>query len=167
VEEWKYDGPYRNQQFDSIPYGGFYTQNDIREVVNYASQRQITIIPEIEMPGHSLAALAAYPEYSCLGNVPEVGRAWGGFDDVFCVNDSTFYFLEDVLSEVLELFPSKYIHIGGDECPKERWSKCPKCLNTRFENNLQMRRSCKVILYSESKNFLIVKVDILLDGMKY
>jgi hexosaminidase len=130
-------GPYRNQQFDSIPYGGFYTQDDIREVVIYAAQRHITVIPEIEMPGHSLAALAAYPEYSCLGYVKEVGRGWGGYDDVFCVKDSTFAFLEDVLTEVMELFPSEYIHIGGDECPKERWSKCPKCTNTRYENNLR------------------------------
>lgn len=130
-------GPYRNQQFDSIPYGGFYTQDDVREVVKYASQRQINIIPEIEMPGHSLAALAAYPEYSCLGYVKEVGRGWGGYEDVFCVKDSTFAFLEDVLTEVMELFPSKYIHIGGDECPKDRWSKCPNCANTRFQNNLR------------------------------
>ena len=163
-------GPYRNQQFDSIPYGGFYTQNDIREVVYYASQRQVTIIPEIEMPGHSLAALAAYPEYSCLGTVKEVGRAWGGFDDVFCVNDSTFSFLEDVLSEVIELFPSKYIHIGGDECPKLRWSQCPKCLNTRFEKNLNNEDELQSYFIQRIEKFLnskgrqIIGWDEILEG---
>ncbi|MFN0188243.1 MAG: beta-N-acetylhexosaminidase, partial [Bacteroidia bacterium] len=163
-------GPYRNKQFDSIPYGGYYTQNDIREVVQYASQRQITIIPEIEMPGHSLAALAAYPEYSCLGTVKEVGRAWGGYDDVFCVNDSTFSFLEDVLSEVIELFPSTYIHIGGDECPKERWSRCPKCLNTRFENDLSNEEELqsyfiqRIEKYLNSKGRQIIGWDEILEG---
>ncbi|MBK7967124.1 MAG: beta-N-acetylhexosaminidase [Bacteroidetes bacterium] len=147
-------GPYRNQKFDSIPYGGFYTQSDIREVVNYASQRQITVIPEIEMPGHSLAALAAYPEYSCLGYVKEVGRGWGGYEDVFCVKDSTFTFLEDVLTEVMELFPSKYIHIGGDECPKERWSKCPNCANTRFENNLRNDEELQSYFIQRIEKFL-------------
>lgn len=163
-------GPYRNQEYDSIPYGGFYTQDDIREVVAYAAQRQITVLPEIEMPGHSLAALAAYPEYSCLGDVKEVAKGWGGFDDVFCVNDSTFAFLEDVLTEVLELFPSKFIHIGGDECPKERWRKCPKCLNTRFVNNLRDEDELQSYFIQRIEKFLnskgrqLVGWDEILEG---
>lgn len=115
-------------QFDGVPHSGFYTQEDIKEIVQYAEERFITIIPEIEMPGHSLAALAAYPEFGCTGGPYEVAKTWGVFEDVYCAgNDNTFEFLEDVLSEVIELFPGKYIHIGGDECPKEQWEKCPKC----------------------------------------
>jgi hexosaminidase len=109
-------------------YGGFYTQDDVREIVAYAASRYIAVIPEIEMPGHSLAALASYPELSCTGGPFEVGTQWGIYDDVYCAgNERTFEFLEDVLSEVIELFPSRFIHIGGDECPKERWKKCAKC----------------------------------------
>lgn len=147
--------------------GGFYTQNDIREVVHYASLRQITIIPEIEMPGHSLAALAAYPEFSCVGSIKEVGRAWGGFEDVFCVKDSTFSFLEEVLTEVLELFPSKYIHIGGDECPKDRWSKCPNCANTRYENNLRDGEELQSYFIRRIEKFLNSRCTNYLGGMKY
>lgn len=109
-------------------YGGFYTQAEIREIVAYAASRHITIVPEIELPGHALAALAAYPEYSCTGGPFEVGVEWGVYDDVYCAgNDATFQFLTDVLDEVIELFPGTYIHIGGDECPKKRWEACPKC----------------------------------------
>ncbi len=113
--------------FDSLRYGGFYTQEQIKEVVEYAKKRFVTILPEIEMPGHSLAALAAYPEYSCTGGPFEVANAWGVFDDVYCAKDSTFNFLTDVLNEVMDLFPGEYIHIGGDECPKTRWKVCPGC----------------------------------------
>ncbi len=113
---------------DGKRYGGFYTQDDIREVVAYAASRYITVIPEIEMPGHSIAALASYPELSCTGGPFEVETRWGVFDDVYCAgNDRTFEFMQDVLTEVMELFPSTYIHIGGDECPKTRWKTCPKC----------------------------------------
>ena len=109
-------------------YGGFYTQDDVREVVAYAKSRFVTVVPEIEMPGHSLAALAAYPELSCTGGPFKVGEKWGISEDVYCAgNEKTFEFLEGVLTEVLELFPSEFIHIGGDECPKARWEKCPKC----------------------------------------
>ncbi|MCG3128028.1 MAG: Beta-hexosaminidase [Phycisphaerae bacterium] len=109
-------------------YGGFYTQDDVREVVAYAAERFITVVPEIEMPGHSQAALAAYPQFSCTGGPFEVQTAWGVEDDVYCAgNDETFQFLEAVLSEVIELFPSRYIHVGGDECPKQRWKQCDKC----------------------------------------
>ncbi len=109
-------------------YGGYYTKEDIREVVSYAEERGITIVPEIELPGHSQAALAAYPQLSCTGGPFEVETEWGVFKEIYCAgNDSTFIFLEDVLSEVMELFPSEYIHIGGDEVPKYRWEHCDKC----------------------------------------
>lgn len=110
---------------DGVPYGGFYTQEEVREVVAYAAERHITVIPEIEMPGHSLAALAAYPELACTDGPFEVGTRWGVYDDVYCPTEATFAFLEDVLTEVLELFPSRYIHIGGDEAPKVRWEASP------------------------------------------
>ncbi|MBN2313353.1 MAG: family 20 glycosylhydrolase [Sedimentisphaerales bacterium] len=111
-------------------YGGFFTQDDIREIVAYAQKRYVTIVPEIEMPGHCLAALITYPELSCTGELPsELGNNWI-YKDVYCPgNEKTFAFLEDVLSEVINLFPSPWIHIGGDECPKDRWKVCPKCQN--------------------------------------
>lgn len=122
------EGHYNEQRYDRKPYGGFYTQEDIKEIVRYAAERYVTIIPEIEMPGHALAALAAYPELGCTGGPYEVGTRWGVYDDVFCAgNDSVFTFLQHVLQEVMLLFPGKYIHIGGDECPKVRWEHCPKC----------------------------------------
>ncbi len=115
-------------EFDGQPYGGYYTQEEIKEVVAYAQERYITIVPEIEMPGHSLAALAAYPEYGCTGGPYDVAKTWGVFEDVYCAGkDSTFIFLQNVLSEVMELFPGEYIHIGGDECPKTRWEECEDC----------------------------------------
>lgn len=113
-------GHYSDQKFDDIHYGGYYNQEEIKEIVAYASERHITIVPEIEMPGHAVAALAAYPEYSCTGGPFEVGKTWGVLDDVFCPKDETFTFLENILSEVISLFPSEYLHIGGDECPKTR-----------------------------------------------
>jgi hexosaminidase len=113
---------------DGQPHGGFYTQEDVREVVAYARSRFVTIVPEIEMPGHACAALAAYPELSCSGGPFEVHTVWGVIDDVFCAgNEQTFEFLQDVLTEVMQLFPSTFIHVGGDECPKGRWKTCPKC----------------------------------------
>lgn len=108
---------------DGEPYGGFYTQQEIKEVIAYAQEREITIVPEIEMPGHSLAALAAYPELGCAPGPYEVGTQWGVYDDIYCPSELTFGFLEDVLTEVMELFPSKYIHVGGDEAPKTAWRK--------------------------------------------
>jgi hexosaminidase len=115
----------QSTQYDGKPYGGFYTQEQIREVVAYARDRFITVIPEIEMPGHSLAALAAYPELACTPGPFETATTWGVFKDVFCPKESTFQFLENVLSEVLTLFPSLYIHIGGDEVQKDRWKESP------------------------------------------
>jgi hexosaminidase len=114
-------GHYTDQTFDDVRHGGFYTQEEIKEIVAYAKERHITIIPEIEMPGHALAALASYPEFSCTGGPFEVGKTWGVLEDVFCPKDETFTFLENVLTEVMALFPSEYIHIGGDESPKVRW----------------------------------------------
>ncbi|MFT4679270.1 MAG: hexosaminidase [Flavobacteriales bacterium] len=109
-------------------YGGFYTKEQIRDVVKYATERHITIIPEIELPGHSVAAIASYPELSCRGQHVVVENEWGVFKDIYCAgNDSVFVFLKDVLTEVMELFPSEYIHIGGDEAPKYRWENCDKC----------------------------------------
>ncbi len=116
------------EQLDGQPYGGYYTQDEIREVVAYAAAKGITIIPEIDLPGHMLAALTAFPELGCTGGPYELWCRWGVSDDVLCVGkEETFEFIEGVLEEVLELFPSKYIHIGGDECPKVRWEKCPVC----------------------------------------
>ncbi|WP_279183382.1 family 20 glycosylhydrolase [Alistipes finegoldii] len=114
--------------YDGTPYGGFYTQDEIRDVVEYAADRGVTVIPEIDLPGHMLAALTAYPELGCTGGPYEVWGRWGVADDVLCPGrEKTFEFLEGVLTEVMELFPSEYIHIGGDECPKVRWEKCPRC----------------------------------------
>jgi hexosaminidase len=113
---------------DGQRYGGYYSLAEIREIVTYARSRFVTVVPEIEMPGHATAALASYPELSCTGGPFDVATGWGIFEDVFCAgNDATFAFLEDVLAEVLELFPSRFVHIGGDECPKTRWRACPKC----------------------------------------
>ena len=113
---------------DGIRYGGFYSQEQIREVVEYAAARGITVVPEIDLPGHMLAALSAYPELGCTGGPYAAWTVWGVSDQVLCVGkESTFDFLEGVLSEVAELFPGEYIHIGGDECPKDEWKKCPEC----------------------------------------
>ena len=113
---------------DGIRYGGFYTQDEMREIVAYAAERNITVIPEVDLPGHMVAALAAYPELGCTGGPYEVWTRWGISEDVLCVGkEETFTFLEDVLTEVMDIFPSEYIHIGGDECPKVRWEECPLC----------------------------------------
>jgi len=120
-------GAWRKEGNDSI-YGGYYTQDDIKEIVAYAESRFINIVPEIDMPGHSLASLASYPENSCTGGPFEVTNIFGVHKDVYCIGkDSTFTFLQNVLNEVVSLFPGKYIHIGGDEAPKDRWKNCPKC----------------------------------------
>ena len=115
-------------QYDNTPYGGYYTQDQIRDIVNYAKERFITIIPEVDLPGHMVAALASYPSLGCTGGPYEVQGVWGVHPDVLCAGkEETYEFVTDVLSEVIELFPSRYIHIGGDECPKDRWKKCPLC----------------------------------------
>lgn len=115
-------------KYDGIPYGGFYTQEEARDIVKYAADRNITVIPEIDLPGHMLGALSAYPELGCTGGPYEVWQQWGVADDVLCAgNPETLKFIDDVLEEVMDIFPSEYIHLGGDECPKVRWEKCPKC----------------------------------------
>ena len=115
-------------QYDGKPYEGFYTQEQVKEIIAYAAERYITIIPEIDLPGHQLAALATYPELGCTGGPYEVWTQWGVSDDVICAgNDKALEFLQNVLGEIIDLFPSEYIHVGGDECPKVRWKSCPKC----------------------------------------
>ena len=156
---------------DGIPHGGFYTQEQIKEVVDYASKRFITIIPEIEMPGHSQAVLAAYPQLSCTGGPFKVATTFGVFNDIYCAgNDSTFVFIQDVLDEVMALFPSKYIHIGGDEAPKVRWHECPKCQalmktqNLKDENELQSYFIKRIEKYVVSKGRKIIGWDEILEG---
>lgn len=113
--------------YNKTRYGGFYTQEEVKDIVSYAGARFINVVPEIEMPGHARAALAAYPQYSCTGQVQGVEGLWGIFDDIFCAKEESILFLQDVLKEVLPLFPSAYIHVGGDEAPKTRWKECPNC----------------------------------------
>ena len=115
-------------KYDGKPYGGFYTQEQAKEIVQYAADRYITVIPEIDLPGHMQAALAAYPELGCTGGPYEVWTQWGVSDNVLCAgNDQTIQFIKDVLAEIIQIFPSEYIHVGGDECPKVKWETCPKC----------------------------------------
>jgi hexosaminidase len=133
-------GPYSLQQFDTLAYRGNYSQEFLQEYVAWCQHFYgITVIPEIEMPGHALAALAAYPELSCTGGPFETAKGWGVFDDVFCAgNEATFTFLQNILQETMRTFPnSPYIHIGGDECPKERWKHCPKCQQRMKDHGLK------------------------------
>lgn len=163
-------GHYKEQKFDDKRYGGFYTQEEIKEVVAYATERHITVVPEIEMPGHAVAALAAYPEYSCTGGPFEVALKWGVLDDVFCPKESTFEFLENILTEVISLFPSEYIHIGGDECPKTRWKKCPNCQvlikkeGLKDEHELQSYFIQRVEKFVNNKGRKIIGWDEILEG---
>ncbi len=163
-------GHYNEQKFDTIPYGGFYTQDEIKEVVKYALQRHVTIVPEIEMPGHSLAALTSYPQFSCTGGPFEVAKGWGVFEDVFCPKEETFDFLEHVLSEVIDLFPSKYIHIGGDESPKVRWKNCDHCQSLikkeglKDEHELQSYFIQRIEKFVNSKGRKIIGWDEILEG---
>jgi hexosaminidase len=165
------EGHYSDQKFDGKPYGGFYTQEQIKDVVAYAAERHVTIVPEIELPGHSLAALAAYPHLGCTGGPYEVGTKWGVFDDIYCAgNDSVFTFLQDVLDEVMILFPGKYIHIGGDESPKTRWEKCPKCQKRIRDNGLKDEHALqsyfiqRIEKYLNSKGRQIIGWDEILEG---
>ncbi|MBL7983070.1 MAG: family 20 glycosylhydrolase [Flavobacteriales bacterium] len=164
-------GPYARLEHDTIPYGGFYTQEQIREVVAYAQARHINVVPEIEMPGHAMAALAAYPRLGCTGGPYEVQRGWGVFEDVFCAgNDSVFTVLEDVLTEVMALFPSEMIHIGGDECPKEAWKACAKCQarmkseGLKDEHELQSYFIQRIEQFVNSKGRKLIGWDEILEG---
>jgi hexosaminidase len=159
------------QQFDNTPYGGYYTQDQVRDVIKYAADRYINIVPEIEMPGHSLAALAAYPELSCdAGKTYKVAETWGVFTEVYCPSEKTFGFLEDVLTEVINLFPGKYIHIGGDEVPKDAWKQSAFCqnlikrLNLKNENELQSYFTQRIEKFVNSKGRSIIGWDEILEG---
>ncbi len=163
-------GAYRTYDDGSI-YGGYYTQDDIKEIVAYAESRFITVVPEIEMPGHSTAAISCYPEISCTGGPFDVGTLWGIYYDIYCAgNEKTFKFLEDVISEVVELFPSKYIHIGGDEVPKDRWENCPKCQGRiqseklNDEHELQSYFITRMEKFINSKGKQIIGWDEILEG---
>ncbi|MDB2555296.1 family 20 glycosylhydrolase [Flavobacteriaceae bacterium] len=165
-------GHYNDQphKFDGKKYGGFYTQEQIKEVVAYANTRQVTIIPEIEMPGHSQAAIAAYPSLGCTGEQVEVATKWGVFNEVYCPKESTFKFLEDVIDEVVALFPGKYIHIGGDEAPKTNWKKCAHCQKLikekglKNEHGLQSYFIARMEKYINTKGKQIIGWDEILEG---
>ncbi|MBI2730506.1 MAG: beta-N-acetylhexosaminidase [Sphingobacteriales bacterium] len=182
-------GRYPGKGNDNTKHGGYYTQEEIKEVVKYATDRYITIIPEIELPGHSSAAIAAYPYLSCFpeestinyfpkactwsGDTTgkQVQQTWGVFKDVFCAGkDSTFDFLQDVLDEVIALFPSTYIHIGGDECPKDNWNRCPQCLKRMQKKGLKDAHELqsyfiqRIEKYINSKGKKIIGWDEILEG---
>ncbi len=164
-------------KFDGKPYGGYYTQEEVKDIVAYAQKKFITIIPEVDLPGHMLAALTTYPNLGCTGGTYKVSGEWGVFDDVLCAgNDSTYTFLEDVYSEIIDLFPSKYIHIGGDECPKTRWKACPKCQakikaeglkaddKHSAEDKLQSYVISRIEKFLNSKGRQIIGWDEILEG---
>jgi hexosaminidase len=158
------------QKYDGKEYGGYYTQEQVKDIVKYAGDRQIDVIPEIEMPGHSVAAISAYPELGCTGKQIDVATKWGIFDDIYCTKESTFKFLENVLDEVMELFPSKYIHIGGDEAPKTNWKSCPNCQKLikkeglKDEHGLQSYFITRMEKYINSKGKQIIGWDEILEG---
>jgi hexosaminidase len=159
--------------FDNTPHGGYYTQEEIRDIVSYAASRYITVIPEIELPGHCLSALVAYPHLACGDNPGpfRTAESWGIYYDVFCAGkDSTFKFLEDVLTEVLDLFPGNYIHIGGDEVRKNRWKNCKYCQqridenNLKDENELQSYFIGRIETFVNSKGRSVIGWDEILEG---
>jgi hexosaminidase len=162
------DVPHR---YDGIKYCGYYTQEQAREIVKYAAERFINIIPEIELPGHALAALSAYPELSCdPSKTYEAATTWGVFEDVFCPNETTFTFFEDVFTEIMEIFPSKYIHIGGDECPKKAWKESKYCQNLIKEHNLKDEHGLQSYFIQRIEKFInshdrkIIGWDEILEG---
>jgi hexosaminidase len=179
-------GRYPGKGNDNLRYGGFYTQDEIKEVVKYATDRYITILPEIELPGHASAAIAAYPELSCFpqeatahrpatawsgdSTGKQVQQSWGVFPDVFCPSEYTFKFLENVLDEVISLFPGKYIHIGGDECPKDNWKRsafCQQLIKEKGltdEHGLQSYFIRRIEQYLNSKGRQIIGWDEILEG---
>ena len=157
-------------QFDGERYGGFYTQEEVKEIVAFAAQHNVTIIPEIEMPGHAQAAVSAYPELGCTGGQVPVATKWGVFENIYCPNQKTFAFLKDVLTEVIELFPGEYIHIGGDEAPKAQWKSCSHCqklirdLDLKDENGLQSYFIKEIETFVNSKGKKIIGWDEILEG---
>ena len=156
--------------FDDTPYGGYYTQEEAREIVKYAADRFITVIPEIDMPGHMIAALAAYPDMGCTGGPYKVCQIWGVMPDVLCLgNEKTYQFCEDVLSEMMDIFPSEYIHLGGDETPNVRWKECPKCKALMAKENLTPGKlqgyfTNRIEKFVNSKGRRIIGWDEILDG---
>ncbi|HBW85452.1 MAG TPA: beta-N-acetylhexosaminidase [Crocinitomicaceae bacterium] len=142
--------------YNKVRYGGFYTQEDVKEIVSYAAERFITVVPEIEMPGHARAALAAYPHLSCTGKSMPVESLWGVFDDIFCAKKESIDFLKDLLEEFIPLFPGNYFHIGGDEAPKTRWKKCAKCQEVIATNHLKDEH--------ELQSYFIKQLDVFLDS---
>ncbi|MDZ4822592.1 MAG: family 20 glycosylhydrolase [Flavobacteriales bacterium] len=163
-------GAWRTEK-DGTRYGGFYSKEDIRGIVAYAKARHITVIPEIELPGHSSAAIASYPSLSCTGEKIKVENEWGVFKDIYCAgNDETFRFLEDVLAEVCELFPSTYIHIGGDEAPHYRWQQCDKCQQRMKDESLASEAELqtyfieRIAKFLETKGKKIIGWDEILEG---
>lgn len=165
-------GHYSDQphQFDGKRYGGFYTQEEVKEVVQYAKERFVSVIPEIELPGHAQAAIAAYPELACSEGPFEVWQLWGVSENVYCPKEETFQFLEDVLTEVIDLFPSKYIHIGGDECPKKSWEESEFCQSLmkreglKNEHELQSWFITRMEQFINSKGRNIIGWDEILEG---
>lgn len=157
--------------YDGKPYGGFYTKEEIREIIDYATKNFVEVIPEIEMPGHAQAALATYPELGCTGGPYRVKTEWGVSEQVYCAGkESTFEFLENVLDEVMELFPSRYIHIGGDECKKDSWEMCENCQKRIKTNNLKNEKELqsyfiqRIEKYLNSKGKQIIGWDEILEG---
>jgi len=165
-------GHYSDQphQFDGKTYGGFYTQEEVKDIVAYAQSRFITVIPEIELPGHAQAAIAAHPELGCTGEQVAVVTKWGVYEEIYCPKEETFTFLEDVLDEVLALFPSEYIHIGGDEAPKTRWENCDHCQalikkeGLKDEHELQSYFISRIEKYLNGKGRQIIGWDEILEG---
>ena len=157
-------------QFDKTRYGGYYTKKEIKEVVRYAEGRGINVIPEIEMPGHSQAAVSSYPEFGCTGEQVGVAPLWGVFKEIYCSKNETFDFLEEIIDEVVELFPGKYIHIGGDEAPKTNWKACGNCQNVinreelKDEHELQSYFITRMEKHINSKGKQIIGWDEILEG---
>ncbi|MDY3976808.1 MAG: family 20 glycosylhydrolase [Candidatus Onthomorpha sp.] len=164
------DNDQRNPNYDGVPHGGYYTQKELKELVEYAKARNIEIIPEIDLPGHASAALTAYPYLGCKGEGYKVQGTWGVFEEVFCTKDSVLEFFKGVFDELIEIFPSRYIHIGGDECPKTNWKSCPKCQEQiklhglKDEKELQSWFMHSLQAYLESKGRKIIAWDELLEG---
>lgn len=138
-------------------YGGFYTQEQAKDIVAYARSKYITVVPEIEMPGHSVAALAAYPQFSCSEQQEATVGLWGVFEHIFCAKEESIVFLQDILEEILLIFPSPYIHIGGDEAPKERWKKCKRCQAVIRENGLKDEHELQSYFIRKMDEYLTLK----------
>lgn len=160
-----------SKEYDTLRYGGYYTQEEVKEVIRYAAERYVTIIPEIEMPGHASAAIAAYPELGCRGDQIQTERSFGVFDPIFCAGkENTFTFLEGVLTEVIDLFPGKYIHVGGDEAPKTRWKECPHCQKRIRDNALKDEHELQSYFINRMEKFVnskgkqIIGWDEILEG---